>query len=97
MFNKLSKLIKIYPSLYTYTSVINLTLFLFLSLLCLSSDTLSSRMNMIDSSIISAAVWLTAPSGIMLLATVNQGGAEFPHERGDVQNFTLCLSDISGQ
>ncbi|XP_060796806.1 zinc finger protein 143a isoform X2 [Neoarius graeffei] len=31
----------------------------------------------------------------MLLATVNQGGADFPHERGDVQNFTLCLSDIS--
>ncbi|KAG7327194.1 hypothetical protein KOW79_008800 [Hemibagrus wyckioides] len=31
----------------------------------------------------------------MLLATVNQGGAEFTHGRGDAQNFTLCLSDIS--
>lgn len=31
----------------------------------------------------------------MLLATVNQGGAEFPHGRGDAQNFTLCLGDIS--
>ncbi|XP_046714154.1 zinc finger protein 143a isoform X2 [Silurus meridionalis] len=31
----------------------------------------------------------------MLLATVNQGGAEFPHERSDTQNFTLCLSDLS--
>ncbi|KAK3561825.1 hypothetical protein QTP86_017065, partial [Hemibagrus guttatus] len=33
----------------------------------------------------------------MLLATVNQGGAEFTHGRGDAQNFTLCLSDISDE
>ncbi|XP_026992366.2 zinc finger protein 143a isoform X2 [Tachysurus fulvidraco] len=31
----------------------------------------------------------------MLLATVNQGGAEFTHGRSDAQNFTLCLGDIS--
>ncbi|MCI4383116.1 hypothetical protein PGIGA_G00022710 [Pangasianodon gigas] len=50
---------------------------------------------MIDGWIIRAAAGLIAGSGTMLLATVNQGGAEFPHGRGDAQSFTLCLGDFS--